>query len=227
MLNLSLTFMLCTSFFFLPLCQCAFRGRSTVTRRALQELVMAIAKAMAPSVVSSLCFADRAVKMTHATLPGCSFVCTPALLACSCPGASAAVRLSPAGVTRPPLVRMNLLGQCAISLFRSQELAFHCAGEEGRAQMHELALKQGDVIALLSGSDLERDWGSVQRTLKSVAYADLEYMAEEMLLELGGGANCVEGNACKGPSNSTCVMTVVQERPSGLLPQPPSCLGRL
>ncbi|EAN79929.1 uncharacterized protein TEOVI_000184700 [Trypanosoma equiperdum] len=186
---------------------------------------MAIARTTVTTVLDGLYFADRAVKMTHAAHRGCSFVCTPALLACTCPGTSVAVRLTPLSTGRPPLARMELLGQCAVSLFRAQRLAFHCAGEEGRAQMHELTLKRGDVIAVLGGCELDRDWGSVERTLKSVAHADLEYMAEEMLLELGRGTRRTGGGNGEVVSNSTCVMTVVQDRPSGLLPQPPSCLG--
>ncbi|KAH9598272.1 hypothetical protein LSM04_009297 [Trypanosoma melophagium] len=187
-----------------------------------------------PIAAGSLFFADRAVKVTRATIPGSSFVCTPALLACRCPDASAKVSLATYGNVGTPVAKVQLRGMCAISLFRSQKLAFHCAGEPGRTQRHEFGLKNGDIIALLGGSDLLKDWRSVERTLSSVALEDLEYMAEELLLELGRNTRRVSANSSsnkeinggeeEGKGNGICVMTTVHDRPSGALLQPPTSM---
>ncbi|KEG11671.1 hypothetical protein DQ04_02381060 [Trypanosoma grayi] len=203
--------------------------RSTILW-ALQQLKKAPA-ASATKLGGGLLFADRAVKMTHANALGCSFICTPAVLACRCPHASTAVRLATDETGVAPVAQVQLRGMCAVSLFRSQRLAFHCAGEAGILQTHEIGLRCGDVLALLGGCDLLRDWRSVDRILRSVAHEDLEYITEELLLELGTNAR-VEGDTNSNNSdtdddsggNSTCVMTVVRNKPSGMLPQPPASL---
>ncbi|ORC91454.1 uncharacterized protein TM35_000064590 [Trypanosoma theileri] len=187
-----------------------------------------------PIAAGSLFFADRAVKVTRATIPGSSFICTPALLACRCPDASAKVSLATEEKIGAPVAKVQLSGMCAVSLFRSQRLAFHCAGEPGRTQRHELGLQEGDMIALLGGSDLLSDWRSVERTLSSVAHEDLEYIAEELLLVLGRNTRRVTANSSnnkelnswdeEGRGNGICVMAAVHNRPSGGLPQPPTSM---
>ncbi|KAG8345282.1 hypothetical protein ERJ75_001366400 [Trypanosoma vivax] len=176
---------------------------------------MAIVRSTTTTVINGLTFADRAVKVTRPRHSGCSFVCTPGLLACRFMDSSVAMRIKQQGFRRTPLANMQLRGHCSVSLFRTQRLAFHCSGDESRVQVHELNLKYGDIVVLLGGQDLQRDWVSVQRTLSRVMHADLEYIAEEMLIELGARSRN------QGESNSICVMATVSEQPSGLVPEPP------
>ncbi|EAN89725.1 hypothetical protein C3747_17g572 [Trypanosoma cruzi] len=202
-----------------------------------------------------LFFADRAVKMTRLTTPGFSLICKPSILSCESPDATAAVRLITEEPGKGPSARIQLVGMCTVSFFRSHRIVFHCTGEQGRVQRHEIGLKNGDVLAVLRGCDLMRDWKSVERTLRSVAGEDPEYMAEEILLKLASDARATtNGNALNNAGSSViddddnintnasvdgkevstsdssmpngiCIMTVVRNRPSEELPQPPSYLN--
>lgn len=194
--------------------------------------------------VNSLFFADRAVKMTNVNIAGSSFTCTPTVLTCKHLSAAAAVRLVSDKADCVPMARVLVFGNCSVSLLRSRRVVFHCTGDVNREQRHELALKRGDVLTVLSGCDLLRDWTSVERTWLSVANEDLEYIAEEMLLELSTSARTTtatgndmhasdDGNSAvsdhnasnRKPVNSgTCIMATVWDKPLAVVPQPPTSM---
>ncbi|RNF07164.1 uncharacterized protein Tco025E_07431 [Trypanosoma conorhini] len=185
---------------------------------------------------AGLFFADRAVKLTRPSSPGLSLSCTPSILSCDAPDAAATVRLATAEPGQVPLAKIQLAGACAVSLLRSNRIAFHCSGEAGRVQRHEVGLKTGDILAVLRGCDRMRGWDSLERTLRSVAGEDLEYTAEEVLLRLASDARAAGGDcsdvlstgvaaaaaaAGNGAPNGVCIMAVVRHCPSARLPQPP------
>ncbi|RNE99352.1 hypothetical protein TraAM80_08239 [Trypanosoma rangeli] len=176
---------------------------------------------------AGLFFADRAVKVTRLTSPGLSFSCTPSILSCEAPDATAAVRLVKEEPGQVPAAKIQLAGLCAVSLFRSHRIVLYCTGEVDRVQHHEVGLRSGDVLVVLRGCDRMRDWSSVERTLRSVAGEDPEYIAEEVLLRLasdahhGPHASASNEVPATGVPNGVCIMTVVRHRPSARLPQPP------
>lgn len=131
-----------------------------------------------------LYFADRAVKSTSQEP---NFVCLDTAMACQSSDSNAAVVVrshAPAGQAPFQTGCMRFQGGSAVFVFRRNHLVFQGIGDAA-VQTHEVSLRHNDTFALLSGLHPQENIAAWVRAMeKAIAEGDVEYVAEEMLLQL-------------------------------------------
>lgn len=184
----------------------ALRAASAATQPHLFHIDFA-----AKHLPGRLYFADRAVKSTSQTP---NFVCLDNAMACQSPGANAAVVVRSSALKGHGLLQtgcMRVHGGGAAFVFRRNRLLFQGIGDAA-VQTHELSLRHNDIFALVSGMHRRENVDAWVRAVeKAIAEGDVEYVAEEMLLQL----RC----ATEG---CTSVVARVSKFSTGL-PEPPYC----
>ncbi|KAG5490261.1 hypothetical protein JKF63_00381 [Porcisia hertigi] len=162
-------------------------------------------------VSGRLYFADRAVKSTAADP---CFVCIDNAMTCQTTDSNAAVVLRSFMTKDRELFqysRTRFQGMSAVLVFRRNHLVFQGIGDSS-VQTFEMSLNHSDIFALLSGIHSHVDVPGWARAVeKALAEGDVEYVAEEMLLQLRGSTE--EG--------CTSVVAKVSKFSTGL-PVPPS-----
>ncbi|KPI85672.1 hypothetical protein ABL78_5252 [Leptomonas seymouri] len=158
-----------------------------------------------------LYFADRAVKSTSQEP---NFVCLDNAMACKSVGSNAAVVVrscAPKGQRLFQTGCMRFQGGCAAYVFRCNRLLFQGIGD-ATVQTHEVSLRHNDIFALVSGMHPQENTEAwVHAVEAALVEGDVEYVAEEMLLQL----RCATGGC-------TSVVARVSKFSAGL-PEPPSC----
>lgn len=164
----------------------------------------------------TLCLADRAVK-------SCSlephFICSKHALACQTTDSNVGMLLRCSLVDRygngtgasPQLyAHTRLLGNALVSVHRGRHLIFQSQGGS-KVQTHEFALRRHDIFSIICGATEEDGVFEALATIeKLLGYCDVEYLAEELLLNLKN-----DGQGC------TSMVARVSESSAGL-PQPPA-----
>ncbi|GET93463.1 hypothetical protein, conserved [Leishmania tarentolae] len=157
-----------------------------------------------------LYLADRAVKST-ATDP--CFVCLDNALSCQTGDSNAAVVLRSYMTKGRELFqygRMRFQGMSAALVFRHNHLVFQGIGDSS-VQTLEMSLQHKDIFALLGGISLHENVPEWARAVeKVIGEGDVEYIAEEMLLQL----RCAS-------EGCTAVVAKISKFSAGL-PEPPS-----
>ncbi|KAG5464952.1 hypothetical protein GH5_00408 [Leishmania sp. Ghana 2012 LV757] len=157
-----------------------------------------------------LYFADRAVKST-AEEP--CFVCLDNAMACQTADSNAAVVLRSCMTKDRALFeygRVRFQGMNAALVFRHNRLIFQGVGDLS-VQTLQMSLHYNDIFALLGGISPHENITEWARTVeKAVTEGDVEYVAEEMLLQL----RC----ATEG---CTSIVAKISKFSTGL-PEPPS-----
>jgi hypothetical protein len=131
-----------------------------------------------------LYFADRAVKSTSSDP---NFVCLDNAMACQSPDSNAAVVVrsstqKDSGILQSGCMRFQ--GGGAAFVFRRNRLLFQGIGDAA-VQTHELSLRHNDIFALVSGMHPRENIDAWVRAVEeALAEGDVEYVAEEMLLQL-------------------------------------------
>ncbi|XQJ31847.1 hypothetical protein NXY56_007972 [Leishmania guyanensis] len=157
-----------------------------------------------------LYLADRAVKSTAADP---CFVCLDNAMACQTVDSNAAVVLRSCTTKDRELFqygRMRFQGMSRALVFRHNHLVFQGIGDAS-VQTLEMSLHYNDIFALLGGIGVDEnisEW--VCAVEKAVAEGDVEYVAEEMLLQL----RCTT-------EGCTSVVAKISKFSTGL-PEPPS-----
>ncbi|KAK7197305.1 hypothetical protein NESM_000677500 [Novymonas esmeraldas] len=156
-----------------------------------------------------LYLADRAVKSTAADP---CFVCVDNAMACQSAESNAAAVLRSCMTKDRELFqygRVRFQGLSAALVFRHNQLVFQGVGD-ATVQTLETSLHHNDVFALLSGISPHENIPAWARAVeKAILDGDVEYVAEEMLLQL----RCpTEG--------STSVVAKISKFSTGL-PEPP------
>ncbi|AYU83744.1 hypothetical protein, conserved [Leishmania donovani] len=157
-----------------------------------------------------LYLADRAVKSTAADP---CFVCLDNAMACQTVDSNAAVVLRSCMTKGRELFqygRMRFQGMSAALVFRHNHLVFQGIGDAS-VQALEMSLQHKDIFALLGGISQHENIPEWARAVeKAIAEGDVEYVAEEMLLQL----RC-------STEGCTSVVAKISKFSAGL-PEPPS-----
>ncbi|KPA81385.1 hypothetical protein ABB37_03764 [Leptomonas pyrrhocoris] len=158
-----------------------------------------------------LYFADRAAKSTSQEP---NFVCLDNAMACQSADSNAAVLIRSGAPKDDELLQtgcMRFQGGGAAFVFRHHRLLFQGIGDAA-VQTHEVSLHHDDIFALVSGMHRQEDIDAWVRAVETATVeGDVEYVAEEMLLQM----RCVT-------EGCTSVVARVSKFSTGL-PEPPCC----